>query len=341
MGDQMRFYISHVSAYRYWSAQSISLNPSNRFCASAGPLDVAPARLAVLRDSTARVSLQTLRDMLPMLSRLSSIDLLVDSKAQRSQAHGISAHICSTETLPAGSLSRIAEDIFVATPELCFVQMAQVLDYIDLVRFGYELCGGYCIDPAAAKGFLNRMPISSTERLERYIDRADGLRGVKLARAALGKVADRSASPRETATAIIESLPVSHGGFGLPLPAMNWHIPLATPDAQGRRSYLLDLYWPQHDVAIEYASAQEHSLATERVADIERQNVIELGGTRVIQVTGAQLTNPQSLEVVSKLLAKLMGKRMRPVSKEHMAKRANLLARLLARTVPPWAPGLL
>ena len=335
----MKFYISHASAYRYWSAGSIALNPNGRFVADAEPLDIEASRLTALRDSTARVSPQALKDMLPSLSRLSSIDLLVDTVSQRSQASGVTTHIVANTAFPAGSFSRVSEDAFVATPELCFVQMAQILDDIDLVRFGYELCGGYCVDPAAPKDFFNRRAVSSTERLRRYIARADGLRGVKKARAVLERIADHSASPRETATAIIESFPMTRGGYGFPLPVMNWRIPLSTPDAQGRRSYLLDLYWPQHGVAIEYASAEEHSLATERIADIERQNVIEFGGIRVIQVTGTHLANLQSLETISRLLAKFMGRRMRSADNRCLVKRARLMQRVLARSNPEWAPG--
>ena len=47
-----------------------------------------------------------------------------------------------------------------------------------------ESCGSYGRD-GSARGFCERDPISSVEKLRRYLDAADGSRGVKNAREAL------------------------------------------------------------------------------------------------------------------------------------------------------------
>lgn len=185
--------------------------------------------------------------------------VLVGSGRARGRQARIVNHVCS-QRLPKGSFRSIKRGFSVACPELCFIQMAETLSPVKLIELGFELCGSYSIDENDMRGFTGRGALMSTASLQRYLQKASGIKGTQAAKRALPHIIDGSASPMETKLAMLLSLPASYGGFGLPKPRLNH--PVITKDESaydGKRHYLCDLYWPDSKLAIEYDSDMFHT----------------------------------------------------------------------------------
>ena len=131
-----------------------------------------------------------------------------ESKAQRSKDH-----ICRVLKTPPihGMFCEIAEDAYITSPEMTFVQMATRLSMINLILLGLELCGSYAPCPYANR-YDERPPVTSKEKLLGFCERAKGIRGVAAASKALRWVIDGSNSPAESALMLYLCLPVRLGG---------------------------------------------------------------------------------------------------------------------------------
>ena len=84
--------------------------------------------------------------------------------------------------------------------------------------FGYELCGSFSRDPndpRTGRATLGIAPVTSVERIGRFIDRCSNVRGTVAARRSLEYVADNAWSPAETVVAALVALPVHELGYGL------------------------------------------------------------------------------------------------------------------------------
>ena len=110
-------------------------------------------------------------------------------------------------------------------------------------------------------------------------------RAVDVARIAF----DNSKSPMETSLALILTLPIEFGGFGLPRPELNRNI-----DVSGWRGILsdrnticTDMWWEDHGVALEYDSFSFHGKQGEarRTSDAIRSNILASLGCCTLRVT--------------------------------------------------------
>ena len=135
----------------------------------------------------------------------------------------------------------------------------------------------------------------------------------------------------ETALALLLSLPVRHGGFGLPLPALNPPIDLGA-DAQrvlgGQRRIFVDLLWADARVGIEYDSNEHHSSHQKHLADERRQLAADIAGMELVPWTSATVMDETAFALAAERLALRLGK---PFSWDlrHLEKRRALRARLL------------
>lgn len=257
--DCMTIVISHISAIEYWLAHE-SLKPKAMSAHAATELPSAGPTI----DDRRRAE--------QLLKQCASIPLHITTTKPLHSSTRFRCHVWSPPV--ARALYRIADDVYVCSPELAFVQSAAALDKIDTVRLGCELCATYSIDRHARRGFFQRNAITTREKLGAIVCENQGANGIKTARWALDHVLDRSASPAETKVALALTLPCKIGGMGLPQPSLNRFIPLnaAEQKALNRSYFLCDLYWEQAKLAIEYDSDAEHS-GSERIAsDAARRN---------------------------------------------------------------------
>lgn len=266
--------LSHISALRYLrSASDFSrVKPSKM-----------PSDLSISRFDKARLTER-------FAGQDGNVHVLVGEQRQRRRIDGIRCHL--TETVPAGGLVRVEGDIFSSSAELCFVQLAQMLPIVQLIKLGFELCGSYALMPDGS--FEARPAITSKERLSRFLGHASPMNGTKSARQALAHVVNGSASPRETALAMLLTLPARWGGYGLSKPCLNHQI--LVPDSRklsGMRSFYCDLYWPKWNLAVEYDSFSNHGNEAKLVQDQTRAAMLTAQGIRVISVRTQQLNDEE------------------------------------------------
>lgn len=213
---------------------------------------------------------------------LQTVDVLVRDGASRSRRSGVVSHRCA-QKLPLRSVCKLASGIFVASPELCFIQMGEVLeDERELIEFGYELCGGYELPPDADGDYHERAPLASTESIKRVCKGLAGMHGIKAARRAVRYVRDGSRSPMETAHVMMVALPRRWGGLGVRAVCMDLRI--VVPDSlralTRRGSVICDACVPKAKLDIEY-NGFHHDEEQRKVEDEERRNVLEAMGFQV------------------------------------------------------------
>lgn len=228
---------------------------------------------------------------------------------------------------------RAGREVFVSSPELCFVQMGTLFPFPQLVEMGFELCGTYCLPVGGTDGFCRGLPLTDSVALRSFAEKeAAGERGVVAARKALRFVASGSASPQETVLAMLLCLPSCFGGCGFPMPKMNHRIemPLRGRHSASKRYFLCDLFWPEAQLAVEYDSDRHHTGADRIADDANRRAALARRGIEVVTVTNRQMRNLSEFDLVVGLLAKRLGKRMRPRSRDRAAKQRELRRALLS-----------
>ena len=217
------------------------------------------------------------------------------------------------ESFPRDALVPAGEKSFVVSPECCFLQMAQRLDFHHLVLLGMELCGFYCIDPTAEEGFARReVALTSCERIRDFLAENEGARGRRAAETALRYVADGAASPMESAIYLLLCLPYKRGGYGLPRPMLNYPLELtenALKISKGLPCWG-DICWPTPKLDLEYLGESGHEGKGNMLSDRRRTLAIEEAGYEVIEITKEQATDLATFDIIARRVAAKLGKRL-------------------------------
>lgn len=125
------------------------------------------------------------------------VSILVSCKANMRKSQNLSPRIWSGKH-PSRSFCKIAQDLYISTPEATFLQLGKELSLIQLITIGYELCGSYGLSVQSSSGFLRREPRSNPQLIERYLEKCEGIHGVKAAKRASSYLIKGSASPMES-----------------------------------------------------------------------------------------------------------------------------------------------
>lgn len=240
------------------------------------------------------------------------VHVLIDDPTQCRHTPSIIVHACSS-TLPAGSFAWIAERTFCCTPGLFLAQLSRDIPLHRLIRLAFEACGTYALVGGSERGFRTRPSLIDTRWLSSYVQKAQGIFGIRQLKAALSRVIDGSASPMETALAMLLSLPHSMGGYGLPKPLLNHSIPLEGRErlVTGRACYIPDLYWPTQKVVVEYDGADYYTGEAQIANDLRRRNILTSLGLTVLTVRKEQVRTWWEFDHLAHTLARLLGVRMR------------------------------
>ncbi len=301
----MRYLIGYNTALDYWRKNDLVVDASSRSCRSfADPPFAGLLQLPALSDFTTP-----------------PLHLVVADEAARRRIEGIACHLSPSE-LPPHSHIPIEDPFHLSTPEAAFLQAASAMDLIKLIVIGYELCGTYTELPNGNRELAPRMTCAS---LQRYLDQASGAYGIKKARKALGYMLDRSASPMETRLALLLSLPVLLGGYGLPQPQLN--CPLAIDNA----TMHVDLYWHSARFALEYDSNLHHAGAEKLNSDSIRRTRIENASAHVLSVSWDQVRDARLFDVLAHTVAARIGHRIRTTRNDSMIRRYRLRQQLFPR----------
>jgi len=215
-----------------------------------------------------------------------------------------------TNTIPSKSYVQINERACVACPEYSIMQLANVLEFPQLIAYICELTGTYRLSWDCERRIMSdASPITSIQKCKQFFGQADGVYGVKKARRALKYATDGCASPMETELFIMLTLPKSMGGFGFPKPDMNAciQIPHKHQGYLGQASISPDMLWG--NVALEYDSRLTHSSYEQINKDIRRANTLSALRIDSLSVRTEDMQNAASL---ARLLNVLASKLKRP-----------------------------
>lgn len=248
----------------------------------------------------------------PGLCRLPRpVHLLVDRNQRRCHMTDQVRH--STVHVPSSrSFVRLERDVYYACPELCFVQLAEHLDLIELIELGYELCGCYTqTQDESVETEYNLEPVTSLRRLQWFTESNSHLKGSRKARRALRYIRANSYSPMESILVMLLCLPVMLGGYGIPWPQLNVCIDFT--DQYGRKAKrYCDLYWSDMRLAIEYDSDEFHAPGTKWQHDSMRRVELGLQDIEVVSVGPMQIINETETEKLARLIARRSRRQIPP-----------------------------
>lgn len=102
--------------------------------------------------------------------------------------------------LPPGSLVRVCENLYVASPPYALVENAAASSRPESLRLIAEFCGSYVLDPGRPAGFAEAVPLATISELRGYCRQARAckhVRGLRHMEANLAYAIEGCASPME------------------------------------------------------------------------------------------------------------------------------------------------
>lgn len=179
------------------------------------------------------------------------------------------------------------------------------------VTVACELAGTYRLGQGGRPVSYGARPLMDAEGLRRVADEVGTSPGTRRACRVSELMVEGSASPMETSLALMLSLPVEFGGFGLAKPLLNQPI-----DVSGHRGALSerdtvtpDLLWDAAMVALEYDSAEFHAQAGARRSRVDavRANILTALDYRVLRATSETIRTLPELSLLARQLARVLG----------------------------------
>lgn len=319
----MDIIFGYESALEYWRVVGPPFVPGYRARQTA----TRKARAAMQRADKPRLSGGARRPAGCSLP----VQVLVGTSAARTTTAQVKSFAWAE--IPDKSIADAGEGFLVSTPEFCFLQLASRSTISQLIQVGYELCGTYALaedGPARQR----KAPLTTTAKLEAFVDAASNARGRDKALRALRYLRNGSASPMETVLVMLLCLPYKLGGYGLEQPHLNFRVDVpASMRKLADRSYCKgDLCWPDKNLCIEYDSELHHADHDRRESDARRRSTLISLGYTVITVTPGQIADGGAFNRLAHQVAKLTGKRLRyedpGFTHAHLALREELFGAL-------------
>lgn len=220
----------------------------------------------------------------------------------------------------------------VVPPEVLFLNMAATSSLVELVKLGYELCGGYSLFPAGSKdvnpsrSFIPREPLTTAAKLGAYVYAAGHSRSVRKARMALRYIVDGSASPKETELCMLLVMPRRMGGYGFEKPLISHSSDvLARMVSATPSSGACSLLWCKAHVAVEYSSVPLREGGCAEKADRSYRRLPSSLGFKVVNVTDWHIYEAENLDKIAKAVASKQGKSLRMDTRYDFAVRQTSL----------------
>ena len=229
--------------------------------------------------------------------RRSPTHVLLPADEREIRSVDVRSHRTRLDVVPERLLLGAAPGVYVAGPELCFIQMAGVTSRVGAVVLGYELCGEYAHFSELVSGYYEREPLTSVARISAAIDALEGrggLRGAGVARAALEWVCDGARSPMETVVSAEMYLPRELQGLGFVRPELNFDVALDEVAAAitGTRRCSVDVAWPARRRGLEYDSREFH---LDPARDLRRREALEHMGWTINVIDLDQMADHREL----------------------------------------------
>lgn len=263
------------------------------------------------------------------------VHVLVSAQQARVSRAGVCTHL-RTSPLPSGAVHTLGptvgqrERLRLCSPEIAFIQLAEVLEVPKLILLGYELCGSFSVRPSTGE-LVEHEPLTTPARLASMVERCGGMHGVRQARRALRHVLPGSASPFESILSMLAHLPPSLGGYGLGAPELNpiLTVPSATRALTPQRTVSPDQLFRERREVVEYESDEFHLDKEKHTRDSHRRSVLRHMGYHVTTITRGQVFDVDMFDTAMRGLAKALGRRLRVGGDEWRAARRLLRKALL------------
>ena len=233
-------------------------------------------------------------------------------------------------TFPNGSFCKLNSGIYVIAPRLLFLEYAFKHDLVETVYLGNRLASKFVIIDDENSKLMKCDPLLEIDDVKSFLDKMDGYPGIKTARRASRYIVNEAESPMEINVLMLLTLPRSLGGFGIPLPRMDYEIDVDKNQfpAYGKSSARFDMYWKQGALDVEYDSNQFHSNPKKLEADSIRRNVIKSMGYDVITVTSKEYRDLDSMIEIAQYISKKIGYRLRGLDIEWRSRAMMLVDKL-------------
>ena len=235
------------------------------------------------------------------------------------------------QQLPHHALYPLWDGVYVVSPELCFVQMCQMLSFAEALELGMEFCGTYAMRPDDVGEKAQRdYALMDANALSRRLQSWQGFNGLKLARKAAKYLANGSASPMETKLYLLLCLPLQYGGYNLGLPELNPELELTAAETEVLRTTKVkpDMLWRRQKLIVEY-DGRQHEEERQSKHDALRITILEGKGYTVYRIMRHQLYNPLAFDSFASTIRAFLGVRKRPITAKHQYAREELRSRLL------------
>ncbi|MGI6719472.1 MAG: hypothetical protein ACOX4E_01070 [Anaerovoracaceae bacterium] len=292
-------YLSHLSAAAFWNTPYLDVVCGNVRSEERNSLRDRVQQSYVDRSRT------TLRHAETVSSPQTYSGIPTYTYANRSSLRYSKSqitHLCQ-QPLPAGAI-RTIEGIKVASPELAFLQLANILDIHRLILLGLQLCSHPPGKPSEA--------ISTKLNIYKFVHKANGMYGRLKAIRACKYIADGSSSIMESIVYMILALPHALGGYGFSDPLFNYEIKLKDDSARllGQKYCYLDLYYQEAKLAVEYDSFAFHGSPVEQGRDSLRSTALERQGIDVMSLRTIQVYDEKACSDFAHNLSGRIGKRI-------------------------------
>ena len=261
------------------------------------------------------------------------IDVLLPGKRPRIP-EGYRVHEQKAK-LPPHAIYPLSGGVHVVSPDLCLLQLCQSRSLVEMLAIGMEFCGTYALR-SSENGEEGQAPrnytLTHAGQLRRRYDSWRGLHGVENARRMARYLVDGSASPMESALYLLLCLPPALGGYNFPRPELNPEIPLRPNGREILRQQKVkpDMLWHDRHLVLEY-DGEYHNNPDQALKDEMRRAVMTTMGYTVHVVKKRQVYNPLMFGETVRVIAKLLGKRLRPLTLKQEYARENLRKQLLQK----------
>ena len=146
---------------------------------------------------------------------------------------------------------------------------------------------------------------------------------------------NKSASPMETAVALMLTLPVHMGGFGIPQPKLNTPTDVSSgwETLSDRDEVKADMLWEEQRVAAEYDSYEFHGrLGPRRLTqDAIRSNILTARGYSVFRITFGVVSSLAGMSLLARQIAHALGIELVEPSEIQAKRRTRLFVELMPK----------
>ena len=267
-----------------------------------------------------RCDLDEAKERLPELAGLREpVHVIVGNRDARVNNEHINCHLWSGEH-PFGSVIELDYGIYCASPEQLIVQMAQVLEPLQLTVLISEMFSLYAVASHRQALVQRDIPATTPERLADYLRQLGPARGSAKARRAAELAAVRSGSPQETRAALMLSMPPRLGGHGLLVEALNQPMLVDAIGEKANKRYrkpdimLVSRKGSKH-VAVEYDGAL-HLTPERQALDAARTNELTAAGIPEYRLNKSLMANFEYMEDLAARIRKDLGEDPPHISKQ-------------------------